>query len=132
MQMSLNTDPNKQAIEVHFSIKCDKGNYPSLQFNSTDVHIANSQKYLRLILDSELNFDEHIQSKTTRCNKIIRLIKKKTKKKTATLSKKSLLTIYKSFARPNLNYADIIYNKPLNKLFKRKIEIALPNIMQPL
>ena len=37
------------------------------------------------------------------------------------LSRKSLLTIYKSFVRPNLDYADIIYDKPFNESFKRKM-----------
>ena len=40
------------------------------------------------------------------------------------LSRKSLLTIYKSFARPNLDYTDIIYDKPFNESFKRKIEMV--------
>ena len=40
------------------------------------------------------------------------------------LSRKSLLTIYKSFVRPNLDYADIIYDKPFNESFKRKIEMV--------
>ena len=44
--------------------------------------------------------------------------------KTLILSRKSLLTIYKSFVRPNLNYADAIYDKPFNESFKRKIEIV--------
>ena len=39
--------------------------------------------------------------------------------------KKILLTIYKSFARPNLDYADIIYDKTFNESFKRKIEVVL-------
>ena len=39
-----------------------------------------------------------------------------------TLSRKSLLTIYKSFVRPLLGYADIIYDKPYNELFKEKLE----------
>ena len=39
------------------------------------------------------------------------------------LSRKSLQTIYKSFLRPNLDYADIIYDKPLNEFFKKKIEM---------
>ena len=43
------------------------------------------------------------------------------------VSRKSSLTIYKSFARPNLNYADIIYDKPLNKSFKKKIELVQCN-----
>ena len=36
------------------------------------------------------------------------------------LSKKILLTIYKSFIRPNLDYADIIYEKLLMVLSERK------------
>ena len=39
-------------------------------------------------------------------------------------SGKSLLTIYKSFIRPNIDYADIIYNKPSNKSLKRKIKMV--------
>ena len=42
------------------------------------------------------------------------------------LSRKSL-TIYKSFVRPNLDYADIIYDKPLNELLKSKIEMVQYN-----
>ena len=43
------------------------------------------------------------------------------------ISRKSLLTIYKSFVRSNLDYADIIYDKPLNESFKRKIEMVQYN-----
>ena len=43
-KMSFNPDPNKQAIEVCFSNKRNKGNYPLLHFNSTDVQVADSQK----------------------------------------------------------------------------------------
>ena len=73
---SFNPDPNKQAIEVRFFNKHDKENYQPLQFNSTDVQIADSHKHLGLILDSKLNFNEHIESKITKCNEIIGLIKK--------------------------------------------------------
>ena len=65
-------------------------------------------------------FNEHIQSKTTKCNKIIGLMKKLS----LALSRESLLTIYKSFVGPNLDYANIIYDKPLNESFKRKIEMV--------
>ena len=36
-KMSFNPDSNKQAIGVSFSHKRDKGNYPPLHFNSTNV-----------------------------------------------------------------------------------------------
>ena len=44
------------------------------------------------------------------------------KKLSMALSKESLLTLYKSFVRPLLDYADIIYDKPCNELFKGKLE----------
>ena len=37
------------------------------------------------------------------------------KKLSLTLSKKSLLTIYKFFVGRNLDYADIIYDKPFHE-----------------
>ena len=91
-----------------------------MHFNSTNVQVADSQKHLRLVLDSKLNLNEHIESKITKSNKIIGLMKKLSQ----FLSREILLTIYKSFVRPNLDYADIIYDKPLNESFKKKIESA--------
>ena len=44
-----------------------------------------------------------------------------------TLSRKSLLTIYKLFVRPFLDYADIIYDKPDNESFKRRLEAVKYN-----
>ena len=39
-----------------------------------------------------------------------------------TLSRKSLLATHKSFGRPLLDYADIIYDKPCNDMLKEKPE----------
>ena len=39
-----------------------------------------------------------------------------------TLPCHSLITIYKSFMRPHLDYGDIIYDQPNNKSFAQKIE----------
>ena len=89
-------------------------------FNVTKVQLANSQKHLRLILDSKLDFNEHIDNKINKCNKIIGIMKRFS----LILSRKSLLTIYKSFVKANLDYADIIYDKPFNESFKTKIEMV--------
>ena len=97
--MLFNPDPSKQAIEICFSHKRDNENYPSLVFNDTKVQLANSQKHLGLILDSKLDFNEHIDNKINKCNKIIDM-----KSLSLILSRKSLLTKYKLFARPNLDY----------------------------
>ena len=39
-----------------------------------------------------------------------------------TLSTPSLLTIYKSFTRPHLDYGDIIYSQAYNAFFQQKVE----------
>ena len=62
-KMSFNPDPNKQVIEVCFSNKPDKGNYPPFHFNSTNIQVADSQKHLGLVLDSKLNFNGHRERK---------------------------------------------------------------------
>ena len=103
-----------------FSHKRENENYPSLVFNDTKVQLANSQQHLGLILDSKPDFNEHIGNRINKCNKIIGIMKRLS----SILSRKSLLTIYKSFVRPNLDYADIIYYKPFNESFKRKIEMV--------
>ena len=75
-KMLFNSDPVKQALEVCFSYKRDKVVYPPLQLNNNDVQSANSQKYLRLVLDSKLHFNKHVNNKINKCNKSIGIIKK--------------------------------------------------------
>ena len=48
-KMSFNPDPNKQAVEVCFSNKREKGNSPHLHFNSTNIQVADSQKHSGLV-----------------------------------------------------------------------------------
>ena len=50
------------------------------------------------------------------------------KKLSAQVSRQSLLTIYKSFVRPILDYGDIIYNKPHKGSFIEKIERVEYNV----
>ena len=45
------------------------------------------------------------------------------KKLSLFLSRKTLLTIYKSFVKPNLDNADIIYEKTFNESFETKTEM---------
>ena len=103
-----------------FSHKRDNKKYLSLVFNDTKVQLTNSQKHLGLILDSKLDFNEHIDNKINKCNNIIGIVKRLS----LILSRKNSLTIYKSFVRPNLDCADIRYDKPFNESLKRKIEMV--------
>ena len=72
-----------------------------------------------LILDSKLDFNEYIDNKINKCNKIIGI----TKRLSLHRSRKHLLTICKSFVRSKGDSAEIIYDKPFNESFKKKIEI---------
>ena len=51
-KMLFSADPNKQAVEIIFSRKHEKDNYPPLNFNGDNVQTAISQKHLGLLLDS--------------------------------------------------------------------------------
>ena len=99
-KMQFNPDPNKQANEVTFTRKAKKENYQPVVFNESEVTKCSSQKHLGITLDSKLNFNEHIEAKITKCNRTIGLIKKLS----VILPRKALITIYKSFIRPNLDW----------------------------
>ena len=57
-----NPDPDKHVSETLFSKKKkrEKRNYPPLTLNGDNVKTTISQKHLGLVLDSKLNFNEHI------------------------------------------------------------------------
>ena len=117
-KMSFNPDPNKQAHEVVFSTKKSEVNHPDVNFNGIPVAKVNSQKHLGLILDKSLSFNEHLEEKFKKVNKGIGVLKRLAEH----LPRSSLLTIYKSFLRPLLDYGDTVYDHPNNKSFIDKIE----------
>ena len=112
-KMSFNPDPTKQAQEVIFSQKMIKPSHPLIKLNNLPVQNASSQKNLGMILDGKLNFESHLKEKCLKFNKSISVIKKLQN----ILLRQALLTIYKSFVRPHLDYEDIIYDQPKNESF---------------
>ena len=74
--MQFNPDRNKHAQELHFSKKAGNQKLLDFTFNKSNVASSPSVKHLGVLLDSRLNFNEHVQSKTNKCYKIIGLIKK--------------------------------------------------------
>ena len=125
-KMSLNPDVSQQAQEVIFSRKQAKSVHPDLIFNNTPVYQTHCQKHLGVYLDMKLNFKLHIKEKISKAMKGIGI----TKKLSNVLPRKSLITIYKSFVRPHLDYGDLIYDQPNNESFCQQIESV--NIMLPL
>ena len=61
-------------------------------------------QHLGIHLDEKLNFILHVKKKNSKANKGVG----DTKKLNNTLPRKALLTLYKSFVRPHLDYGDIL------------------------
>ena len=69
---------------------------------------------------------ENINSAISKVNKGISV----TKKLRHTLPEKSLLTIYKVFLRPLIDYSDTIYDQPYNGSFQYKAALTITGAMQ--
>ena len=72
-KMQFNPDPNKQANEVIFSRKSISHNlpHPPIKFNERIITKCNHDKHLGIILDSNLNFNTHIDLKIKKYGKLI-------------------------------------------------------------
>ena len=61
MEIKINPDITKQAIEVVFSTKYNKESHPELTFNDIPVARQDATKHLGMILDEKLTFRKHIK-----------------------------------------------------------------------
>ena len=71
-----------------------------------------------MILEKELNFQEHVKNILNKVNKTIGLLRKLQN----ILPHEPLLTIYKSCVRPHLDHGDVIYDQHYNNSFHQKLE----------
>ena len=117
-KMSFNPDPTKQAQEIIFSRKTSQRNHPDLMFNNSIVNDYTIHKHLGMIFDSKLSFGEHLKSVLKKISKTVGLLRKFQ----GILPRTSLITIYKLFVRPHLDYGDIIYDQTFNESFHQRIE----------
>ena len=116
--MNFNPDPSKQAQEVLFSKKKNMPSHPDLYFNHSKVKTVPAQKHLGLLLDSKLNFNLHLKTVIDKITKSINVLRKLRFQ----IPRLSLITIYKSFIRSQLEYADVIYDQPNNNSLNEKNE----------
>ena len=107
-KMLFNPDITKQAKEVIFSRRNSKIDHPTVFFNEVFIAYTPCQNHLGMHLDEKLNFQTHIKKKTVKASKGIGIINKLAK----VLPRESLITIYKSFVTPHIDYGDIIYDQP--------------------
>ena len=117
-KMSFNPDPSKQAQEVIFSRKLKNVSHPPLVFNNVNVSSCKSQKHLGILLDARLTFEEHYKTILSKTNRTIGLLRKLQ----SLLPRAALITIYKAFVRPHLDYGDVLYDQAFNASFHEKLE----------
>ena len=117
-KMTFNPDLKKQAQEVTLSRKIRKTSHPLLTFNNHSVKQVQFQKHLGVYLDSRLDFREHLQNMFNKINKTISLLRKLQNN----LPRTPLITIYKSFIKPLLDYGDILYNQTFNNSSHERLE----------
>ena len=117
-KISFKPDPSKQAQEVVFSYELIKSVHPPLIFINSNMSEASSQKRLGVIFVEFLKFLEHFKIILSKINKSIGLLRKLQ----SLLPRNALITIYKSFIRPHLDYNDVIYDQTFNYYFHQKFE----------
>ena len=116
-KMIFNQDLSNQAQEVIFFRKTYKINHPITTFNTIPVAHTPYQKHQGLYLDEKLNFNHHINVKISKANKGTGI----NKSLSHILTTKPLITIYKTFIRPHLDYCDVIYDQSNNEVFVAKL-----------
>ena len=97
--------------------------YLPILFNNLPVKRVQSHRHLGSTLDSQLSFNEHISSTLSIVKKLTAVLRKFQ----TVLPRHSLLTIYKAFIRPHLDYCDVIYDKIFNESWYKKLESAQYN-----
>ena len=72
-KMIFNPDPNKPAEKVIFSNK-NSSSYESVSYAGVEVTRVDYHKHLGFILDGNMNYTKHIDSKIAKANQGIRVI----------------------------------------------------------
>ena len=87
-------------------------------FNNAIFSQCKSQKHLGIILDSKLTLEDHYKTVLSKKNITIGLLRKLQN----LLPREALITIYKAFVRPHLDYGDVLFDQAFNASFHEKLE----------
>ena len=98
--MNFNPGTSKQDQEIIFSRKTKKRIHLLVLFNNANVNQTSSQKHLAIILE------EHLKMVSGKTSKTIALFHKFQN----LLPRAALITLYKTFIKPSLDYGDILYD----------------------
>ena len=115
-----NRDPNKQAHKVVLSSKSKRLTHPHLVFNNNNVSQSFSQKHVGVILDLKLTFEDHRNNVLAKVNKAAGRLRKLRN----LLPRTTLITMYKAFIWPHLDYGDILYDQAFNNSFKKNWNLS--------
>ena len=92
-----------------------------LIFNNNQVIQSPYQKQLGLFLDEKLNFGEHLRYIANKVNTSIGLLHKLQK----VLTRRSLVTKFKSFIRPHLDCGDVsLIRRVINRSMKARFRLS--------
>ena len=89
-----------------------------LVFNNANISQCKSQNHLGIILDSKLSFKDHYKTILSKRNRTVRLLRKLQN----LLPREVLITIYKAFVRPHLDYGDVLFDQAFNSSSHEKLE----------
>ena len=102
-------------------------NHPEIRFNNIQVRIGDKHKHIGIILDPKLSFSAHIKAAISKARKGIGLLKHLSK----ILPRHTFSELFKQYARPHLDYGDVIYHIP-TKAHELSGNIILPSLMDML
>jgi hypothetical protein len=100
------------------SRKIDKPIHPVLRMENHPITEVNEHKHLGVTLTSNLTWTIHIDNIVTKASTVLSMLRPLKMK----VDRVSLEQMYKSFVRPLLEYADVVWDIPSNKNLKDKIE----------
>ena len=106
--MKSDTDKTEEAV---FSCKRNTSVHPTLQFGSSDIIAKIKHKHLGMVLDSKLDFQNHVREAIVKARRGISTIRYLSRY----ITRKVLDMIYKLHVRPHLDYGDIIYHNMTRK-----------------
>ena len=86
--------------------------------NNASITRTSSQKHLEITLDNRLKIDDVLKMMSGKISKTIGLLRKLQ----IFLLRYVLITIYKAFIRPHLDYFDILYDQAYNISYHQMLE----------
>ena len=105
-------------LKKSFLVENWKTYHTLLVFNNANVSSCKSPKHLGIIwLDSKFTFEEHYKTTLNKTNRTMGLLDKLQN----LLPRATLITIYKAFVIPHLDYGDVLYHQLFNTLFHEKL-----------